>query len=237
MMPGSPLVGDTRTVGLTDGTRALYACAGDSGAPVVLVHGGASDHHDWDAALPVLAATHRVFAPCLPGYGGQPRKQGAYVLKDFSDFLLCFMDALGIKRAHLVGHSLGGRVCLEAARLAPERVDRLVLIAPMGFGRLSRRGFVLSTSVWYISKALRRTLPYPALSVELDERRDAQFADVKAPTLVMWGQRDMFFSYAYARRVQAAIPQAQVRLFPRSGHAPHKNEPDAFHEAVVKFLV
>jgi esterase len=146
------------------------------------------------------------------------------------------MDALGIQKASLVGHSLGARVCLEVARQARRRVAGLVLTAPMGFGRLTYLGMALGTATWALFNAVRRPLPYPRLDVKLTDPELARLDGFDTPTLVLWGKWDPYFSSAYAKRVQDAIPDSQLRLFGLSGHSPHRRQPGAFNRAVVGFL-
>ena len=79
----------------------------------------------WAPILPTLAASHRVVAPDLRGFGGTPQPGEAYADADDVAHLL---DELGIERAAVVGSSFGGRVALELATRHPERVDSLVLL-------------------------------------------------------------------------------------------------------------
>ena len=220
-----------------NGAKVAYTSAGSRGTPVVLVHGGASDRTDWTETIPILAASHRVFAPDLIGFGESSRLDINYTMRDFSDFLSGFMDAVGIESAFMVGHSLGGRACLELAREAPERVSKMLLVAPLGFGRLSLPGFVLSTAAWALFKAIRRPLPYPSLDIELQENDLAGFQRVNAPALILWGRRDLYFSPKCGRRAAEAIPNSRLRLFGRSGHSPHRSEPAAFNEAALEFFL
>jgi pimeloyl-ACP methyl ester carboxylesterase len=79
----------------------------------------------WD-----LARDHRVIAPDLPGFGESQKPLRSYHSAFFARWLRAFLGALDIKRADLVGNSMGGRVAIELALRAPRRVDRLVLLAP-----------------------------------------------------------------------------------------------------------
>jgi pimeloyl-ACP methyl ester carboxylesterase len=113
------------------GARVRYVRRG-TGPPVVLLHGFASSLYTWKDVLPALAASHDVVAIDLPGFGGSsiPRPlQGA----SYPGVVLAVMDHLGIRRASLVGNSLGGSVAVGVAGEHPERVDRLVLIDSAGF--------------------------------------------------------------------------------------------------------
>ncbi len=228
---------DDRYITLPNGVRACYTCAGNSGTPVVLVHGAASTRLDWSATLPALAENHRVYALDLAGYGESTRDSIPYTLPYYAEYLRAFLDKMGLKRAHLVGHSLGARVCLEFARHAGERVNRLVLIAPMGFGRLSKRGKVLTTVTWLFRRfSPRRRELYPTLHVRSFEPELDPLHEVTAPALVVWGKRDRYFPSRYAQRAKEILLNAQVRLFPGAGHAPHRDQPLAFNEVLADFL-
>jgi pimeloyl-ACP methyl ester carboxylesterase len=104
----------------------------EDGRPVVFLHGvaGLLDDHTF---LDLLAARHHVLAPELPGYGAST---GEELLEDMLDFALHGWDvvgALGVRgRPALIGHSMGGMIAAEMACLAPDAVDRLVLVDAMG---------------------------------------------------------------------------------------------------------
>lgn len=90
----------------------------------MLVHAGICDGGMWDPQWRSLAAAHRLLRLDLRGFGRSPLPQGRFA---HAGDLLAVMDAAGIERAALVGASMGGRVVLEAAVAAPERVTALVL--------------------------------------------------------------------------------------------------------------
>jgi pimeloyl-ACP methyl ester carboxylesterase/predicted lipid carrier protein YhbT len=113
------------------GVRTTYIEAGDPDAPaVVCLHGlGATAA----SLLPVvlgLADNYRVIAPDLPGFGDSDAPRWRYRANDFGQWFSAFLRAVGVQRTHVIGNSLGGRVALEAALVAPDRVDRLVLLCP-----------------------------------------------------------------------------------------------------------
>ncbi len=114
--------------------RAGKAAGGSETAPIVLVHGFGGDLNTWLFNQPDLAETHTVYALDLPGHGRSGKDVGAGDLAALSGALGAFLDALGIGRAHLVGHSLGGAVALELALGRPEATASLTLIASAGLG-------------------------------------------------------------------------------------------------------
>ncbi len=121
------------------GWRLNYLWAGPNtseaaGAPIVLVHGFGGDLSNWMFNQPDLAKSHCVYALDLPGHGRSGKDVGAGDLGVLSDALGAFLDALGIGRAHLCGHSLGGAVVLALALRRPETAASLTLISSTGLG-------------------------------------------------------------------------------------------------------
>jgi pyruvate dehydrogenase E2 component (dihydrolipoamide acetyltransferase) len=117
------------------GWRLNYLRTGEGeGPPIVLVHGFGGDLNNWMFNQPDLAQGHCVYALDLPGHGRSGKDVGAGGLGVLSDALGAFLDALGIGRAHLCGHSLGGAVVLDLALRRPETAASLTLISPAGLG-------------------------------------------------------------------------------------------------------
>ncbi len=101
------------------------------------VHGWACSVYSYRTLMPLLADMGmRAIAIDLPGHGlsAKPGDASLYTLDAQVECVLAAMDALGIARATLVGHSMGGPICARAAVLAPDRVVALALLAPAGFG-------------------------------------------------------------------------------------------------------
>jgi 3-oxoadipate enol-lactonase len=98
-----------------------------SGPPVVLLHAGVADRRMWAGILPALAERYHVLAPDLPGYGDAALAPGPF--SNVAE-VLALLDDQDLGRVALVGASFGGRVALEVATAAPDRVDRLVLLCP-----------------------------------------------------------------------------------------------------------
>ncbi|WP_236175110.1 alpha/beta fold hydrolase [Pseudomonas pseudonitroreducens] len=122
-------------VTLNDGLRLHYLDSG-SGDAVLFIHGsgpGASGHSNFKQNYPEFAAAgHRVLVPDLPGYGASDMPETDYTLDFFVDALFGLLDALDIARCTLVGNSLGGAIAIRMALDQPQRIARLVLMAPGG---------------------------------------------------------------------------------------------------------
>jgi pyruvate dehydrogenase E2 component (dihydrolipoamide acetyltransferase) len=111
-------------------------------APVLLLHGFGSDLNSWMFTQPALAETGRAIALDLPGHGGSTKQVGAGDTDALIAAVASALDALGVARAHLVGHSLGGAVAAALAARLPDRVASLTLIAPAGLGREINASFI-----------------------------------------------------------------------------------------------
>ena len=106
----------------------------DDPTPLVLLHGMSSSLHTYEGWQQSLQQDRRVISVDLPGFGlTGPSPQGDYRIDAYTRFLLRLLDTLGLKRVVLVGNALGGEVAWQTAVLAPDRVERLVLIASDGY--------------------------------------------------------------------------------------------------------
>ena len=115
------------------GDRVAYRDAGH-GEVLLLIHGMAGSATTWRAVLPQLAKKYRVVAPDLLGHGESAKPRGDYSLGAFAVWLRDFLDELGITRATVVGHSLGGGVAMQFVYQHPDYCERLVLISSGGLG-------------------------------------------------------------------------------------------------------
>ena len=102
-----------------------------TGRPLILVHGFAGFTYTWRYLIPLLTDHFTIYAYDVLGFGLSDKPpDGEYDMGPHGEFLIDFMDALGIPSAALVGHSMGGIIIAYASIAAPERVDDLVMIEP-----------------------------------------------------------------------------------------------------------
>ncbi len=112
----------------------IYRVAGE-GPPVVLVHGMLNSSSHWKEVAAELSRDHTVVAPDLIGHGDSAAPRGDYSLGAHAASIRDLLAAIGIDRATMVGHSLGGGVAMQFFYQFPQRVERLVLISSGGLGR------------------------------------------------------------------------------------------------------
>lgn len=102
--------------------------AGNGSPPLVFVHGFACSHEDWQSQIDFFSRTHEVVACDLRGHGATPGRPHECSIEHYGGDVAALLNLLELSDSILVGHSMGTRVILEAARIDPERVGGLVLI-------------------------------------------------------------------------------------------------------------
>jgi pyruvate dehydrogenase E2 component (dihydrolipoamide acetyltransferase) len=116
------------------GRRLNYLEIGEGGVPILLLHGFGADLDSWMFLQPILAAERRTISFDLPGHGGSSKELDGADASSFAAAVEAVLTALGIERAHLVGHSMGGSIALAFASSRPQRVASLTLVAAAGLG-------------------------------------------------------------------------------------------------------
>jgi len=199
------------------GIDTFYLEAG-RGPAVVLLHGLGATNASMLPTLADLSHDHRVLAPDLPGFGDSGKPVRAYHAAFFARWLAALLDAVGIPRAHVIGNSMGGRAAIEVGLRTPERVDRLVLLAPsMAFRRLRLftpivrllaaemgalpmvvpRGYVLTVLKSVFARAGR--VPDPWHESAIDEFRRV-FATRRGRIAMFSAAREIYLEEAYGAR-------------------------------------
>lgn len=228
--------------------RIAYRRVGE-GPPVVLIHGLCGSTRWWAKTSPALARSFEILMVDLIGFG-ESRRQRPFLLHAAAGQLLRWFDHLGVERASLVGHSMGGIIAADLAADHPERVERLVLadapVIPFGHGRL-RHAVGLLRSV--------RATPirfYPVLTADamragpitlwsaanqlLTADLRPKLDRIQTPTLLVWGERDMLVPPVYGQQLATQMPHAEFVTIPGGGHNPMWDRPAAFNQALLAFL-
>jgi pimeloyl-ACP methyl ester carboxylesterase len=234
--PAQPL----ESLRLKTGDDVIHYLKSGTGPPVLLLHGGACESSDWVETMTALSDRFTFYAPDLVGYGLSDRNKAGYLLSDFVDSMLVFMETLGIESCDIVGHSLGGRIAVEIALRNTQKVRKLVLIDAAGFSRLALWGSFLASLAWAARGALRRPQPYPRFLIGNGENPHWLCLDklsaLQNDTLIIWNRRDPYYSVAGAFKAQKIMPRSELKVFPGYGHAPHRSQRELFNSLLLEFL-
>ncbi|MEW1775120.1 alpha/beta fold hydrolase [Streptomyces sp. NPDC086777] len=218
---------------VVSGVRLAYRVSGPPDAqPLVLLHAMGETAGDWDEVAPALAAGRQVHALDLRGHG-RSDWPGTYSLTLMRDDVLGFLDALGLERVDLVGHSMGGAVAYLVAQADARRVDRLVLEdvsapLPRKPSAAVRPDGELSFD-WDLVPAVRRQIDNP--EPEWLERLDV----ITARTLALAGGDGSPVPQAGIAELVRRVPRARMVTI-EAGHLIHRTEPGRFVSEVREFL-
>ncbi|MFL5925318.1 MAG: alpha/beta fold hydrolase [Gaiellaceae bacterium] len=206
------------------------------------MHGLSGSWRWWSAVAERLAQRRRVYLLDLPPLRRhfEPRHLAAW--------LGGWVEASHLQRADLVGHSLGGLVAAELAAERPELVDRLALVAPAGIpcGRgLVSRGLPLLEALYDVRAQFPTIVGDAIRAGPLGLLRGAVFVSdrdlrpslgrVRAPALLVWGDRDRLVPASVAEEWQRALPGSRLVLLP-CGHVPMWEAPADLAETLLAFL-
>jgi len=123
---------EVHKVKLDDGRTIAYVDEGNSDEVIIFVHGLGSYLPAWKKNIEDLKNDFRTIAIDLPGYGKSSKELHPGTPEFYADVISQFMDKLGIEKANISGHSMGGQAAIAMALKYPEKVKRLILAAPAG---------------------------------------------------------------------------------------------------------
>jgi 3-oxoadipate enol-lactonase len=217
----------------TAGIRLAYRVSGSPGAPpLVLLHGLGDGAASWEGVAPAFARRWRVYAPDLRGHGRSDRP-GDYSVELMEADLLGFLDALGLDRPDLIGHSMGGLVGYLLAGDHPERVRRLILEDVAALRPRERAAPDLPEGElpfdWEMVLAIRGQINNP------DPAWLGRLGRITAQTLVIAGGAGSHVPQDWVADLARQIPSARLETI-EAGHSIHETDPDAFTRAALAFL-
>jgi 3-oxoadipate enol-lactonase len=232
------------------------------GPPLLLLHAGGLDGRMWDELAQRIEDRFTLVIPDLPAHGRTPLPPGLFAT---AEEVVALLDELGIERAAVVGNSYGGRVALQLAAIAPERVAALVLLASSlpeferspelkafvdeenalwdagdvdGLVELNVRTWVRDPAVAEFAAEMIRTACELQSGLKEDPERPVavDLGAIAAPTLAVSAGRDFVDFARIADRVAAEVPGAQRADVPDAGHMIPLERPDETAELLVAFL-
>ncbi len=222
-----------------------YLTAGE-GVPVILLHGWAASAKLMWPLAEKLARDFAIYAPDLPGFGNTALPPNPWTVFDYANFVLAFMDAVQVERAHLIGHSFGGRLSLILGADHAHRFDKIVLIDSAGVRpKVPWYRSLPATLFHAVEGALPANGPVGEAINTLREKYRARVgsedyqnagplretflnvisedllpyaARVRRPSLLLWGANDDATPVSQGTLLEQTIPDAGLVVFAGAGH-------------------
>lgn len=233
----------------------LYYEEYGNGVPLIFLHGFPFDHTIWLPLIPLLKNKARLILSDLRGFGKSPVLEGVYTMRLLAEDIFQLVNKLGIEKAILVGHSMGGYVSLAFAHAYPGQVAGLGLLATQAAAdsperrqsryktaeAVTRKGARVVASNMVNSLTPRIELreeinqlilrAHPAGIVGalkgMADRPDmtGNLADIRVPAVVLAGTSDQFISYENIRTLAQLLPLSWLEEIQGAGHMLMMEEP------------
>jgi pimeloyl-ACP methyl ester carboxylesterase len=247
-----------------DGTRIHYQSYGKGSEALVLIHGWSCNIDYWRDQIPDLQKRSRVIALDLPGHGQSDKPQVVYSMDYFARAVEAVMRDAGVKRAVLVGHSMGTPVARQFYRKYPEKTLGIVIVdgalRPFGNKKMME-GFIAGvrgTNYKETGAQMLNGMAGPHLAPEIKERIQASFLNTPQYVLVsamegmaddsIWGPdkinvpvlavlaKGPFWPPDTEQYYRGIAPNLEFQMWEGVGHFLMMERPKEFNEAVIKFL-
>nr|MDO8081329.1 alpha/beta fold hydrolase [Candidatus Freyarchaeota archaeon] len=240
--------------------------------PLVLIMGLGGDIIGWTFQLPEFSKKYRVIAFDNRDVGRTSKTDISYTMDTMAEDTYNLLTKLGVKKAHILGLSMGGMIAQTFAINYPKMVRSLILCdtIPRGSKGLSaltiwkeiiknmpRELFIKETLVWtftseslenkaYVEMLVGEFLKYPYIQPPEAFIRQCNAIDkfdvlerlkeIKAPTLVVVGDKDILTPVWHAKEIASRIPKAELKIIPGCGHALNFEKAKEFNEVILEFL-
>jgi pimeloyl-ACP methyl ester carboxylesterase len=254
---------------MVDGYRIHYFEAlpplGETGTPLVLVHGLGARGEDWGVMMPALAAQgFHVYALDLLGYGRSPRPDVSYSISMEETVVVEFMQAMHLARADVGGWSMGGWIAMKLALDHPEMVDRLMIYDSAGTYFPATFGPELFTpsDTAGVRKLVAILTPKPVDMPEFAARAalrklqknawvlnrstasmlngrdllDFRLHNIRQPMLIVWGAQDELIPLSAGEAMHKSVPQSVLAIVQGCGHLAPAECSKPVIESTVEFL-
>lgn len=214
-----------------------------NGFPIVILHGWGRSGAEWEMLGKYLhGKTGRtILIPDLPGFGGTGMYSNITDIYGYTKALVSWMAYLDIKRASIVGHSLGGRMAVVLGARYPTLVESLILVAPAAVKPMTLRRILLRP-LRIISRLIpsriresfsRNVGDVDGQNIKLRDLYKAvvkydltnELVKIKTSTLVVWGERDPVLPLDLLSIYKKHLHNASVRVVWEAGHDPHLSHP------------
>jgi pimeloyl-ACP methyl ester carboxylesterase len=207
--------------------------------PLLLLHGGGGSHEDWaHAGRDQFAREYTLILPDARGHGRSTNPQRSITHRQCALDTLALLDHLGIARCKAIGLSMGANILLHMATMQPDRLDAMVLVSPASYFPEQARAIMRQVQIenrpqkeWETMRKRHKLGDDQIVALwewqrgMKDSYDDMNFtppllAQVKASTLIVYGDRDFLYPVEMAVEMYRAIPRCALCVVPNGSHGP-----------------
>ncbi len=249
-----------------DGYNICYRITGEGPDTIVMLQGWGTDLGVYDSVAAAVDQKYRFVQFDLPGFGGSDEPREAWNVDAYTDFFISFMQALGIKKASLIGHSYGGRVIIKLASREniPFEIEKIVLIDSAGI--LPKKTFSQKIKIRkykILKKVFNLKVIYALFPELIDDWRSRQgsadyrnatpvmrqclvmavnedltefLPKIKQDTLLIWGDLDTATPISDARIMEEMIPSCGLAVIEGTGHYSFLEKPVIFRNIMQSYF-
>jgi 3-oxoadipate enol-lactonase/4-carboxymuconolactone decarboxylase len=235
------------------------------GRKIIMVHGAGSNGHTWHNQVAHFGRTHSPIAIDLPAHGRSSGVEGMKTVQEYSDFVVAFLDALGIGSAVIAGRSMGGAIAMDIAMRYPRRVEailpivsaarfniepkRIEALRDVAMGRAPQAFVTYGYSPATVKDRFEIVREGWMEQIQTDPRvrytdmvactqcdLREQIARIDKPALVLAGADDPITTPADAEIIHGAVRGSKVRVIADAGHHLPNEQPAQTNSAIESFL-
>ena len=248
-----------------NGIKTYYIDKG-TGPAVLLLQGWGTSVELYSAVTDRIAEKYRVLAPDLPGFGASEEPPAPWHVDDYVDFVLAFLEKLGISEIIIFAHSFGGRVTLKLMSHSPlpVKVSKIIMTGAAGIRHEPSAKARKKAAAYHRGKKILSSAPMKALFPDamekyrskhgsadyraaspmmrqvlvntVNEDLSALLPECKAETLLIWGRNDDAVPYEDAERMEREMPDAGLVTLENAGHFAFIDQQYTFLRVISSFL-
>jgi len=264
LQPTQPTLNMNEEKVLINDLKINYKIAG-GGEPLLILHGWAGSSGSWIDVQRILAKEgFKVIVPDLPGFGKSHTPSVPWGIAEYSEFILNFLQKMGLKKVNLLGHSFGGRIAIKFASHYPERLKKLILCASAGIKhnltfpqkivlnlalignflfskKLLRRFKDVARNIFYMFLRKKDYTKVNGVMKEtfkrvVEEDIRPELTNIGAKTLLIWGEKDKSVPLEDAYLMKENISHSILEIIPGASHTSNLESPQKLSSVISNFL-
>ncbi|MFA6918841.1 MAG: alpha/beta hydrolase [Patescibacteria group bacterium] len=235
--------------------------SGKEGQTLLFLHGWRVDGSIWNKTIELMRQAgikNDIYAMDFSGFGGSPAPTRDFCLSDYCGVVEGFIEKLGLEKVIIIGHSFGGRVGIKLSATHPELINKLVLVDSAGLITEKNKKSAMKLGAkmlkpFFANKFMQplRKKIYQAIGSEdylatpqlqktyinvTNEDLSLYLPQISAPTLIIWGAKDLDTPLGYAEIMKQKISNSQLIIYPEAGHFSFSDNQEEFVKNIKEFI-